>query len=408
MPLRVWLPIAFGTILVATLLGIFFIPAVVALVYGLIFFLAPIWLPLILVVLAWPLWLTFIRARHVASVPYVTLELTPGEDTPQTARSMELVLYSLYRRTDISRADAFFHGRMQNPYSFELYAHDSRVRFFIHVPKRERITVEDRMRAEYRDIEIHEVPDYSRELHFSPLHMHVLAREYTLTKPDPYPLKTYLAYENSSDTRDVFGEIVESLGTVSKDEHVLFSLIVRPHQRQRYALFEHPRDSLHEVARKEIRKILGARGELSALSQAAQSMVKGIEAALTKPSFDCGFRALYVANNEHFDGSYESKLDHLLDPFNDQNLNGFRAYDPGHQKGFFLSEMFSAVPILASVRLLDLYRRRAFFAPPYYGTPFILNTEELATVFHLPHASRGSALARMRGVALEPPENLPI
>jgi hypothetical protein len=408
MPLRVLAPLTLGVILVATLLGIFFFPAAVALVYGVIFFLAPVWLPLILLALAWPLWLTFIRARHVARVQYTTLELTPGEDTPETARAMELVFYSLYRRTDITRADAFLHGKMQNPYSFELYAHDNRVRFFVHVPKRDRLTLEDRIRAEYRDIEIHEMHDYSRELHFRPFHMRILAREYTLGKPDPYPLKTYPAYETTSPKRDVFSEVVESLGAVSKDEHVLFSLIIRPHQRHRQTLFEHPRDTLHEAARKEIRELVGSSGEIRQLSPAVQNMVKAIEVALTKPSFDCGLRALYVADNEHFDESYHAKLDSMLDPFNDPNLNVFRAYDPGHQKGFFLSELFSAVPILASVRLLDLYRRRAFFAPPYYGRPFVLNTEELATLFHLPHAKRGSALARMRGVALLPPENLPV
>ena len=408
MPLRALVPLTIGIVLVSTIVGIYFAPGVVATAYGALFFLIPVWLPLALCALAWPLWLTFIRSRFVARIPYVTLELKPGQDTPETARAMELVFYSLYHRTDIGRKDAFLHGKMQTPYSVELYAHDNRVRFFIHLPERERVVVEDRIRAEYRDVEIHKVSDYSRELHFHPLSMRILMREYSLVKPDPYPIKTYAAYEEAPKKRDVFGEVVESLANVSSNEHVFLSLIIRPHQRERKTLFEHPRSSLHDTARAEIRQLVGAQGNIAVLPPSTQRTVKEIELALTKPSFDCGFRAVYIADRGHFNESSFSRLEHLLEPFNSQDRNGFKAYDPNHQKGFFVSEILSAVPILAGTRLLDLYRRRAFFAPPYYGIPFILNTEELATVFHLPRVTRGSVFARMREASLEPPENLPV
>lgn len=400
------------TLIIVALLAvpvlIYFAPGLVAILYRIVVFLAPLWLPALLFAIAWPLWLNVIRSRFVDSIPYVTLELKPGDETPSTAKAMELVFYSLYHRTNISRIDAYFHGKVRSSWSFEVYAHNGRVRFFAHVPTSYRVLLEARIQAEYRDIDIHEVRDYSRELHFDPLHMRLTSREYTLAKPDPYPLKTYVAYEGAPGKRDVFGDIVEGLASTKAHEHIFLSIIMRPHQRDRYNILENPRDTLHEAAHIEIKKLVGSSGEMSKLAPTTKTIVSAIESALNKPSFDCGIRSLYIADREHFDESYEQKLTHLLDPLNDTDLNGFFAYDPNHRPGFVLSEIFGAVPLLASSHLLNLYRRRAFFAPPYYGKAFVLNTEELATLFHFPHASRGSALARMRGLTLEPPENLPV
>lgn len=398
--------IAFLILLVPV--GIYIAPELVAFIYGIIFFLAPLWLPVILFWIAWPLWLVLIRSTYMAGIPYITLELEPGTETPSTAKAMELVFYSLYSRTNISRMEAFLFGRVREPFSLELYAHNGRVRFFVHLPQHKKTAFESRIRAEYHDISVNEVRDYSRELHFDPFSMKLIAKEYTLSKPDPYPLKTYVSYEEEKDAHDMFAELIERIAKTKEGEHILLSFIIRSHQRDRYSLFENPRDTLHEDAQKEIAKLVGHKGTFENLSPATKRVVSLIERALTKPSFDCGIRALYIASNESFDETYNEKLNTLFEPFNDEELNGFVAVHPHAKKGIFIAEIFSAVSELASGHLLDLYRRRAFFAPPYYGNAFVLNTEELATVFHIPYARRGSALARARGVVLQPPDNLPV
>ncbi len=389
-------------------LTIYFAPEFAAFIWDVVVFLTPIWLPLLLFSIAVPLWFSFARARFVAAVPFVTLELKPGPETPLSARAMELVFYSLYHRIDITPSRAFFFGESRPAYSFEAYGHDGRVRFFVHIPAHHRTLLESRIRAEYRDIDIHEARDYSREVHFDPFHTRVLVNEYTLSKPDPYPLKTYIAYEEPPQKRDVFSEVAEVIAGAGPEEHIFFSVMVRPHQRERKGFFDDPTDSLHQDAQKEIAKITGSKGEISGLPPPAKKLIASIEAALRKPSFDCGVRALYVSRNEHFDKTYEAKLSALLDPFNDPDYNGFVAYTPEEHLGFFLSELFTAVPTLTAEHLIRLYRRRAFFGPQYTGRAFVLNTEELATLFHVPHAGRGSALARMHGNALLPPENLPL
>jgi len=394
--------------LIAVPLTIYVAPGVAATIYRVILLLAPIWLPLALVALAIPLWFTFVRSQYVSSIPYTVIELKPGPETAKSAHAMEIVFYALYYRTTISLASAVLLGQVRLPWSFEVYAHKGIVRFFVYLPTAHRAAVEARIRAEYPDVDIDEARDYSRELAFDPFSMRLDMREYSLSKPDPYPIKTYVAYEEEKNPRFMFNEFLEGLVSLGEHEHLFLSWIVMPHQRERRKWWQTPVDMLHADAESEITKIVGAHGNLHELSSNKQVLVAAIEKALQKPSFDCGVRALYIAHRKEFNENRVNVLDTLLEQFNDPELNAFASYDPREQVGWPLSEAFIAAPILSMNYLMNLYRRRAFFNPPYYGRSFVLNTEELATVFHLPHIAHASPLAKGSGVHLEPPENLPV
>ena len=403
--------IFFGAPILALAL-IYFAPQVAAFFYTGIVALAPLWLPVVLLVALWPLWLRTVRSLYVTRITYVTLELKPGPQTPRSAHPMELIFYSLYFRSDVSRARALWQGVVRVPWSFDVVATNGSVRFYAHVPVKHRAALEGRLRAEYRDIDIDEVSDYSRELPFNPFEWRLMMREYTLEKSDAYPLRTYVADEHGKVKRDTFLELVEELSTLGPDEHLWISFLVRPHQRDWppgfWGFLEVPRDTLHEDASRAISQIIGPAGDVRKLPHAQQELIAKIEHALSKPSFDTGIRAIYAARRSSFDDRRASSLDTLFDRFDDPLLNGIAPYDPRERVSWPLSDVFRAVPVLDMEYFLSLYRRRAFFAPPYYGNPSVLNTEELATLFHLPRAGKTSTLSRSGGTVLLPPDNLPL
>lgn len=392
---------------VGTPLLIYLAPDIAAFIVTIIGFLSPLWLPALLIWIGLPLWLTFVRSHFVMSIPYSTIELKPGPETPRSARPMELVFYALYHRTDVTPLSEYLLGHVRVPWGFEVMAHAGSVRFFVHLPTAHREAVESRIRSEYRDIDIDQVRDYSREIAFDPYSMGLFMREFHLKKPDPYPLKTYTQREDGKGKGDTFMELLEGTLDIGETEHLLISFIVRPHQRER-KLFRDSTDSLHEDAQREIVSLLGPKGDVTAVPEQTRKTITAIETALKKPSFDCGVRALYLAPRKDVKEDIEQRLENLLARFDDPHLNGFQAYDPVKNIGWPLADVFNAIPSLKNLYFLQLYRRRAFFAPPYYGTPFVLNTEELATMFHIPHYARASALSSLRGVRLEPPENLPV
>jgi len=65
-------------------------------------------------------------------------------------------------------------------------------------------------------------------------------------------------------------------------------------------------------------------------------------------------------------------------------------------------------------KMMFLYRNRSFFYPEFYPggyeyTPFVMTTEELATIYHFPgDVSRTPTLSRITAKRAEPPANLPI
>jgi hypothetical protein len=394
-----------GAVLAVPVL-IYLAPEFAAVVLSFVAFLAPLWLPLLLAYIAWPLWINFVRSHFIMNIPYSTIELKPGADTPRSARPMELIFYALYHRTDLTLVETYLKGHVRMPWSFEVFAHANTVRFFVHLPTAHRQAVEARIRSEYRDIDIDQVRDYAREIPWDPYSMRLSVSEFTLAKADPYPLKTYTRSEEEK--KDAFVEVLERLTTAGDHEYVGISILVRPHQREREKMFGVLKDSLHEDAQKEIVKLLGKQGDINAVPEKTKKTIAAIEAALKKPSFDCGIRALYIADREAYRSDFADEMKNMLAVYSDEELNGFKAYDPKALVGWPLSDIFAAVPALWNEFFLQMYRRRAFFNPPYVGKPFVLNTEELATVFHLPHFGRASALANVRGMRLEPPENLPV
>lgn len=388
-------------------LSIYIVPTVAAQVIGFVVFVAPLWLPILLGVVFAPLWLTLVRSYYVANVPYVMLELKPGEDTPKSPRPMEAIFYALYHRVSLTIQDELLSGAVRMPWSFELASHAGTVRFFVRIPRVHRQSFEARLRSEYKDIDIDEPRDYARERAINPASHTVLVREYALAKPDPYPLKTYEAYD-AEKKEQPFSRLLEKMVALGEHEYLFVSWMVRPHQRARPHFFAPEVDTLHQDATAEIARLVGDEGDPRRLPKEAQSVIAALEHALKKPSYDCGLRALYVSETAQYSSSREAFVEHLFDEFADPALNSIESRDPRARWGWPLSDVAVVAPWLSEWYALHLYRRRAFFAPPYYGTSFVLNTAELATMFHLPQVSRRSVLARARGVRLEPPANLPV
>ena len=405
---RAFYRVGFVSLLLIVPILIFVAPGVAAGVFGFIFALAPVWIPLLLAAALVPFWLSYVRSQYVASVPHTVLELKPGENTPRTARAMELIFYSLYHRTEITRLMALVVGQVRLPWSFEIVAHNGTVRFFMRIPTAHRAAVEARVRSEYRDIDIDEVRDYARTIPYSPLSMHLESREFEFTKPDPYPIQTYETWENQKKPENPLLNLLERLVAVGEHEHICVSFMVRPHQRDRQKIWQEPTDTLHQDAQHEIQDLVGVEGRVQGLPEAKRELVDAIEGALKKPSFDCGIRAVYIAKHGEVRQENISLLETLFMGFEVPTRNGFVAYDARESLSWPLSDIAAAIPGFSDWYMFNLFRRRAFFAPPYYGKPFILNTAELATLFHLPYITRASALAGSHGKKLEPPENLPL
>ena len=130
----------------------------------------------------------------------------------------------------------------------------------------------------------------------------------------------------------------------------------------------------------------------SNLTEGDRNAIKAIERNISKIGFDCGMRAFYLAKEESFNGlnipgllgslrQYGSNDLNSIIPqrvtqsdFPWQNYVGLRSdVKPFSFRGALVEEL--------KWKLFDAYRHRSWYFPPYERKPFVLNIEELATIF---------------------------
>ena len=132
-------------------------------------------------------------------------------------------------------------------------------------------------------------------------------------------------------------------------------------------------------------------------------------------------RGFYLAEKDAFNPAYISGYLGSMRQYNSNTLNGLKVGKYTDVTDNF-KDWCTIFPFLKGVwakrkakltsEMFDAYRLRSFFYPPYQHyrqDPFVLNTEELATIFHFPgNVSATPTLPKIASKKSEPPANLPI
>jgi hypothetical protein len=289
--------------------------------------------------------------------------------------------------------------------------------------------VEAQLYAQFPNIEVHEVPDYTLGIHRDPSRLSIgWFGQFALTKADAYPIKTYIDYGLDKDPKeelknDPIVSVLEFLGNLKKGEQAWIQILIQGHSKEglKYVrLFEKP-DWKKDVE-KEIKDILKkglfkpeddkTTDSTKHLSQGQRDVIAAIERTSGKTAFDTMIRATYFAEKEAFNPSNIGGIIGAMTQYNSSGLNGFR---PGFSTGTYeypWQDLFKKKRAEAEVKLLEAYKRRSFFNPPFknfHGKAFILTTEELATLFHFPGTVAATpTLPRIPSKKSEAPSNLPI
>ncbi len=154
-----------------------------------------------------------------------------------------------------------------------------------------------------------------------------------------------------------------------------------------------------------------------------QEVIAAIERSATKTRYDCMIRGIYIPEKDSFFAGNIGGLIGSLKQFGSGNLNGFK---PGTLSDVSdtRKDWARIIPFFKKINdeeiedtkrdLLYAYKLRSFFQWPYKNysesKPFILTTEELATIFHFPSGmvSQTPTLQRVGSKKSEAPSNLPI
>jgi hypothetical protein len=386
----------------------------------------PIWFPILMVTLFLSTWVNYTRAKWIVEKGNTLLELKLPKELMKSPAAMEIIINSMHQPSVGSYIDALYKGRIRPWFSLELVSIGGQVKFFIWTHKNFKNLVESQIYGQFPTVEVYEVPDYSLLTPFNLEKTGLWGMQLALNKADVYPIKTYIDYGLHDDPKEEFKidpitAMLEYLGSVKPGDQVWIQILIQPHRKEHLRdarIFQKP-DWKAGVG-KEIEVIMkespvkieeGKAVSLMNLTDIQKDTINAIQRNMAKSAFDTMIRALYIAPKDAFNPAYIAGLTSSFKQYGSGNLNGFK---PKFTTSFdYPWEDFRSTRVNASKRkIMDAYKRRSYFHPPYKnfkGKPFILTTEELATLFHFPGGvATTPTFTRIVSKKVEPPANLPI
>lgn len=325
------------------------------------------------------------------------LEIPRTNDKKElAAEQMLAALHGILR----SKRELRLSGTLQEHISLEIAAIGQRIRLYIWTPKHLQAFVEGQIYAQYPTVQIYEQEDdyANRHLHQTVVH----STELTLTDHETLPIKTFPSFEV-----DPLAAITATLAKLDKeDEEMWIQIMARPisddwHRKGAQMISRIKRGSglfggttgalLGYTAQmfSALAKPPTASGESSEpeLSERDKSRIKAIEEKSTKLGYQVKIRLLYAGHDQHTAKLRMQALVGAFKQFNTTNLNGFS-------------------PKGATFNRDKQYEYQARF---FIDKGYILNIEELASLFHLPHTSVETPnIVWATTKTAEPPPNIPV
>ncbi len=386
----------------------------------------PYTLPLAIAIVFWKLWIEYIEYLFALKAEWVLLEIKLPKETYKSPKAMEVVLNSFYQKTDPNWYEAWWEGKIRMWSSLEMVSIDGNVHFFIRIISKLKNTVESHIYSQFPGIEVHEVKDYVFGVpYLTSDEWQLHGSEYKLAKEDAYPIKTYIDYGMEKDPIDEMYRIdpmtatLEFLGSLGPGEQVWIQILImaaKKRFKKKGTLFEtlfekgEWKDEAKAIVDKMMKRDKKSEektfGSL-ALSPGERSAVEAVERSVSKLGFDTGIRVIYVAKKEKFDPARVVSLGGVFRQYNTLNLNSFKAT---RSASFDWWEDPIGFRLPRRKRKLFLgYCERGYFYRPHSRKPFVLNTEELATIYHFPgQVAEVPTFSRIESKKSEPPANLPI
>jgi hypothetical protein len=283
----------------------------------------------------------------------------------------------------------------QEHFSLEVTAIGNRIRFYIWTPRHLQAFVEGQIYAQYPTVQIREQgTDYSRRTLEQPV---VYSTELALTTHDTLPIKTFPSFEV-----DPLAAITATLAKLDQEgEEVWIQMMARPIA-----------DDWHKKGAKEASRIkrsgssssggmsyvgqvfgalirppdVSAKAAAPELSERDKSRVRAIEEKSTKLGYQVKVRIVYAGPDQYTAKNRMQAVVGAFKQFNTTNLNGFTNKKPSYDR-----------------ELVASYSARHFA-----DSGFILNIEELASLFHLPHTTVETPnIVRATTKTAEPPATIP-
>lgn len=393
---------------------------------------------ILLVGMAWVAYITWLDWKQrdflTNQVKYTLFAIDVPKQSEQTVRAVEEIFNHLHGiKSGPIAKEEFVMGMSQLWISLEIISIEGYIQFLIRTPSKFNDIVKSVFYAHYPDAEITEVEDY---MSLIPINANDInskfkgfGMDFFLAKPGYLPIKTYPNFENSMTQTyiDPLATILELLGKIGPGEFLGLTLLIKPVDA----------DDVIADGKKEIGKIMGRavpstkgfmdkliggvekgidvlseeiyelwgdvadkteKDQLKVLTPSEREKLKAIDSKIGKFLFQAILRTLYIAPKERFSiGRALYGLQGAFKQFADWNM--FK--NSKTKADYFFKRQREEINVQ---RFIKRFVKRNTFDTP----SFIINTEELASIYHFPDVNvKAPLIKRTETKTVQPPTGLP-
>lgn len=360
-----------------------------------------VWVPLV-VILLFLAWRNYNKAdiKHIEESTLLALEIPKANDKSElAAEQLFASLHGILRDKKELRANK----GIQEHLSFEIGSANGQIRFYVWVPKSLRSFVEGQIYSQYPSVQIHQADeDYTSH---ERQHKVTYTNEIVLSDSEMLPIKTFQNFEV-----DPLAGITGTLAKLENTgEEIWVQVLARPIADEWHRASDrwiasvkggNPFTALFSGEGFDFRWFgsffaalwkppeggVGGSGE-KILTEREKTRIAEAEKKATKLGYQTKIRIVYLGESQTNAKLQMQAIIGTFKQFNSTNLNGFRGL-----AGSFKKEDLAP------------YKARHFT-----DRGFILNIEELASVFHLPHTNVETPnIVWASNKTAEPPAKLPV
>ncbi len=392
-------------------------------------------LPLLLLQITWEKFKTNQRSEYRKKMNWFFLELKFPPGITRTPRAMEEVFNALHAiapdvEEDLNWWSLNVKGFVPQSYALLIIAHDGKLKFYLRFPQELKDFVKTRFYSQYPELQFEETEDPLKIL--PPVIPNSLFDcelfDARLQKEDGYPIKTYVTIENlpKEQQLDPITTFSEGATQISNKEWLIFQIMILPTT---------PDNSIHgkkwiERGTKLINKLIGKTEikepsildeveefiinlllapfrtpvwkttekkeekefSIQKLTPGERKVIEAIQTKLSKLGYWTNWRIAYIASKEIFSlklPAIVSLTNSILRNFSTEDLNGFSLIPLTRLQKEITLPLF----ILKSLHYDDFLKNKTVKLPKKIANKlkaknleegYILNSEELASIFHPP------------------------
>lgn len=358
----------------------------------------------------------------------------------QTPKAVEQIFSNLsgaFDKPDL--IGKFREGYKQKWFSLEIVSIEGYIQFLIWTEETYRDLVEASIYAQYPEAEITEVEDYVDYIPsvYPNNEYDIWMADFSLAENSAFPIRCYDEFVYNITKEDVLKDpmssFLESFARIGHGEQMWFQILIQPISNSwKEGVIEKIKEIIGEKKAKksllsdskivqeigsslsEIKRQIfgfgfddassssdnGPKNNLQFLTPGQRKLVESMERKIEKIGFKTKMRAAYVARKEIFNPDRGVKsLVGAINQFNNPSSNSLVVQSTTTDRD----------PKKAAVKKTEFFKAYKKRKIGFAANPFILNIEELASVWHFPMSSvRAPLLQKASNKMAEPPAGLPI